>query len=206
MVKVRKLKIEGVLEFTPERYDDRRGRFLVPYDEGVFAEALGYSLRLGQVNHAVSRKGTIRGLHFAQVPPGQSKYVYCPQGAAIDYVIDIRVGSPTFGQWDFVVLDSVDYRAVYVPEGFGHGYVALEDDTVLVYLCSERYNPAREFGVDPFDPEIGIPWPDDLTHILSNRDQNAPSVAQAREQGLLPSYQECEQYYQELRSRGRSGR
>lgn len=202
VVKVRKLKLEGALEFTPPQHPDRRGKLLVPYDEQVFAEAVGYPLRLGQVNHAVSRKGTIRGVHFAQVPPSQSKYVYCPQGSAIDYIVDIRVGSPTFGQWDAVVLDSVDYRAVYVPEGFGHGYVALEDDTVMVYLCSERYNPAREFGVDPFDAELALPWPDDLTHIVSDRDQSAPSVAEAREKGLLPSYAECQRFYQELRSRG----
>lgn len=197
-VRARKLAIEGAWEFTPDLHPDVRGMFAVWYDEAIFANALGHPLQVKQVNHALSRRGTIRGIHFAQVPPGQAKYVYCPQGAVLDIVIDLRIGSPTFGQWETVVLDAVSYRATYLAEGLGHAYIAQADDSVLVYLCSERYNPAREFGVNPFDADIGLPWPADMPHILSDRDRDAPRLAQAREDGLLPHYDECERYYRAL--------
>jgi dTDP-4-dehydrorhamnose 3,5-epimerase len=199
-MKIRRLKIDGSWEFTPERHDDRRGTFVAWYDAASFVEAVGHPLTLGQTNHVVSRRGALRGIHFAQVPPGQAKYVYCPGGAALDVIVDIRVGSPTFGQWDAVVLDAGDCRAVYLAEGLGHAYVALEDDTVLVYLCSERYNPGREAGVHLLDPDLALPWPAELPRILSDRDHAAPTLAEAREAGLLPTYQDCQRYYRQLRS------
>lgn len=161
--------------------------------------ALGHPLRLAQTNHSVSRRGTIRGIHFADTPPGQAKYIYCPAGAMLDFVVDLRVGSPTFGKWDVTRLDGEECRAVYVAEGLGHAFVALEDGTAISYLCSTGYNPAAEHAVNPLDPELGLSWPAELEQILSDKDRAAPTLAEAAEAGLLPDYDACLKRYAELR-------
>ncbi|SHG45210.1 dTDP-4-dehydrorhamnose 3,5-epimerase family protein [Streptoalloteichus hindustanus] len=199
-MQVRELTISGAYEFAPATFPDDRGVFTAPYQESAFAAAVGHPLRVAQTNHSVSRRGTIRGVHFADVPPGQAKYVYCARGALLDVVIDIRVGSPTFGRWDAVRLDSVDYRAVYLPEGLGHAFIALEDDTVMGYMCSEGYNPGAEHGISPLDPALGLPWPADLEPVLSDKDRHAPTLAEAADAGLLPRYEDCLAYYDKLRS------
>ena len=136
-------------------------------------------LHLAQANCSVSSAGTLRGIHFAQLPPSQAKYVTCLHGAALDVVVDLRVGSPTFGQWDSVLLDDVDRRAVYLPEGLGHAFMALEDHTVVTYLCSAPYAPGREHGIHPLDPDVGIDWPttardgSPLAPLLSPKDDAA---------------------------------
>jgi 5-epimerase len=143
----------------------------------------------------------VRGLHFADMPPGQAKYVYCSAGALLDVVVDVRVGSPTFGMVEVVELDAAGCRAVYLAEGLGHAFVALEDATAMTYLCSTPYNPVAEHGVNPLDPELALPWPTGLTPILSEKDAEAPSLAEAREAGLLPSWQECRRRYASLSAR-----
>jgi len=150
-----------------------------------------------EINHSASTRGVVRGVHFSMLPPGQAKYVYVPRGAALDIVVDIRIGSPTYGQHDVVRLDDREFRAVYLSEGLGHCAVALEDDTVLSYLCSTEYDPGREKGVSPADPELALPVPADA--LLSPRDTGAPSLAEAAEQGLLPTYEACRQFYASLR-------
>jgi dTDP-4-dehydrorhamnose 3,5-epimerase len=114
-------------------------------------------------------------------------------------VIDIRVGSPTFGEWDAVSLNSADRRAVYISEGLGHAFMALEDDTTLTYLCSTGYNPTGEFATNPLDPELTLPWPVDLSPALSDKDAAAPTLTQAAAAGQLPSYDECMAFYESLR-------
>lgn len=197
---VRELAVPGAFEFTPRVFPDDRGLFVCPFQEEDFVKAVGHPLRLAQTNHSRSRRGVIRGLHFADVPPGQGKYVYCPQGALLDVVVDLRIGSPTFGAVDVVRLDPVDFRAVYVAEGLGHGIMALEDDTVISYLCSTGYNPGAEHGLNPLDPDLGIPWPAEIEAVLSDKDRDAPGLAQARDSGLLPSYEDCLAHYQRLRA------
>ncbi len=96
-----------------------------------------------QVNTSVSRRGVVRGIHYADIPPGQAKYVTCQRGAVLDFAIDIRVGSPTFGQWDSELLDAVDRRAIYLAEGLGHAFVALQDDSTVTYLVSSPFDPER---------------------------------------------------------------
>jgi dTDP-4-dehydrorhamnose 3,5-epimerase len=199
-MEVRELAVPGAFEFTPRVFPDDRGLFVCPFSEEPFIKAVGHPLRLAQTNHSKSRRGVIRGMHFADVPPGQAKYVYCPQGALLDVVVDIRVGSPTFGTWDAVRLDPVDFRAVYVPEGLAHGIMALEDDTVISYLCSTGYNPGGEHGLDPLDPALGLPWPAEIEVVLSDKDRAAPSLAAARDSGLLPTYADCQAHYQRLRT------
>jgi 5-epimerase len=196
---VRELAVPGAFEFTPRVFPDDRGLFVCPYQEEDFVKAVGHPLRVAQTNHSKSRRGTVRGLHFADVPPGQGKYVYCPQGALLDVVVDIRVGSPTFGAVDVVRLDPVDFRAVYVSEGIGHAIMALEDDTVISYLCSTGYNPGAEHGLNPMDPALAIPWPAEVEVLLSDKDRLAPGLVEARDAGMLPEYADCLARYQQLR-------
>ncbi|WP_190821382.1 dTDP-4-dehydrorhamnose 3,5-epimerase family protein [Saccharopolyspora pogona] len=202
-MQVRRLEITGAYEFTPKAFPDHRGLFVAPFQEAAFVDATGHPLRVAQTNHSVSARNVIRGVHFSDVPPGQAKYVYCPQGALLDVVIDIRAGSPTFGHWEAVRLDDTEYRAVYLAEGLGHAFAALTDDTVMTYLCSTPYNPAAEHGIDPFDPELALPWSDlDGEPILSEKDRAAPSLAEAADKGLLPDYETCLAHYESLRSTG----
>ncbi|GAA2790478.1 dTDP-4-dehydrorhamnose 3,5-epimerase family protein [Saccharopolyspora taberi] len=200
-MQVRQLEITGAFEFSPKSFPDHRGLFVAPFQGPAFAEATGHDLQVAQTNHSVSARNVIRGVHFADVPPGQAKYVYCPQGALLDVVVDVRVGSPTFGRWEAVRLDSAEYRALYLAEGLGHAFVALTDDTVMNYLCSTPYNPSAEHGINPLDPALGLPWGDlDGEPVLSDKDRDAPSLAEAREAGLLPDYEECLAHYEKLRS------
>ncbi|MBB5155206.1 dTDP-4-dehydrorhamnose 3,5-epimerase family protein [Saccharopolyspora phatthalungensis] len=202
-MQARRLEITGAYEFTPKSFPDRRGLFVAPFQEAAFVDATGHPLRVAQTNHSVSARNVVRGVHFSDVPPGQAKYVYCPQGALLDVVVDIRVGSPTFGRWEAARLDSTEYRAFYLAEGLGHAFVALTDDTVMNYLCSTPYNPAAEHGIDPLDPDLGLPWSDlDGEPILSEKDRTAPGLAQAAEQGMLPDYETCLAHYESLRDRG----
>lgn len=196
---MREFAVRDVFEFTPRVFPDARGEFVAPFQEEPFVKAVGHPLRLAQQNHSKSRRGTIRGLHYADVPPGQAKYVYCPRGSLLDLVVDIRVGSPTFGAWDATVLDPSTFRAVYIPEGIGHAFVALEDDTVLAYLCSTAFNPAAEHGINPLDPALGLPWPADIEPLISDKDADAPTLAQAKDAGMLPSYADCVAWYERLR-------
>ncbi|MGW0434617.1 dTDP-4-dehydrorhamnose 3,5-epimerase family protein [Micromonospora sp. NPDC003197] len=199
-MKATELSISGAWEFLPQQFPDDRGNFAVWYDAAVFADALGFELHVAQTNHSVSRRGVVRGVHWADVPVGQGKYVYCPQGALLDIIVDLRVGSPTFGQHEVVRLDPVDFRAAYLSEGLGHAFVALEDNTVMSYLCSAGYAPTRERIANVFDPDLALPIPADITPILSERDADGPGLNELRDAGLLPSYDKCQQLYQLLRS------
>lgn len=194
-MQIRPLTIADAYEITPRQFPDDRGVFLESFRGDLLAEAVGHRPQVVQTNISVSSRGTVRGIHFADVPPSQAKYVTALSGSLIDFIIDIRVGSPTFGQWDSVLLDTVDRRAVYLAEGLGHAFVALEDDTTAMYLCSAAYNPARERGIHPLDAEVGLVFPDGLEPLLSPKDAAAPSLAEARDQGLLPSYAACREFY-----------
>jgi dTDP-4-dehydrorhamnose 3,5-epimerase len=199
-MKIRPLSIDGAWEITPAQHGDSRGLFMEWYRFDHLAAEVGRPLELAQANLSVSARGVVRGIHFADVPPGQGKYVTCVRGAVLDVVVDIRVGSPTFGQWEGVRLDDVDRRAVYIAEGLGHGFCALSEDATLTYLCSSTYNPEREHGVHPLDPALGIDWPSD-TPVVSDRDGAAPGLEEARQAGLLPEYENCVRYIESLRSK-----
>ena len=196
----RELAVPGAWEITPTQHGDPRGVFLEAFQGGPFAEAIGHRFDLQQANISVSAAGVLRGIHFADVPPGQAKYVTCPKGAVLDVVVDIRVGSPTFGTWDSVLLDDVDRRAIYLGEGLGHAFLSLEDGSTVMYLCSTGYSPGREHGIHPLDPEVGIDWPTQardgspITPQLSAKDLAAPSLAEARASGLLPDHDTVQRY------------
>ena len=198
-MKVRELSVPDSYEVSTDVFPDERGLFLNPFRADVLAEAIGHPLAVAQTNHSVSRADVVRGVHFALLPPGQAKYVYCPRGAALDVVVDVRIGSPTYGRHDVVRLDDRDFRAVYLAEGLGHAVVALEDNTVVSYLCSTGYDPAREKGISPVDPALELPVPAGVTPLLSPKDTAAPTLAGAAEQGLLPTYEECRALYASLR-------
>lgn len=179
---------------TPKQFGDERGVFLEWFKQPIFAERIGRTLHVAQGNCSVSAAGVLRGIHYADAPPGQAKYVTCVSGAVLDVVVDLRVGSPTFGQWDSVLLDTRDRRAIFLSEGLGHGFLALEDHSTVMYLCSTQYNPTHEHEVHPLDPEIGIAWPTSgldggpLEYELSAKDRAAPTLAQARASGVLPHF------------------
>jgi dTDP-4-dehydrorhamnose 3,5-epimerase len=203
-MQVRPLAVPDSFEFTPRQHHDDRGVFLEFFRTDALEDAVGHPLRLAQANCSVSTRGTLRGIHFADVPPGQAKYVTCVRGAGLDVVVDIRVGSPTFGQWDAVILDEEGRRAVYVAEGLGHAFLALSDHATLLYLCSDGYRPKREHAVHPLDPEIGINWPGEIEPRLSARDAVACSLSEAERTGLLPTYQQCRTLYRSLQTGGHS--
>jgi dTDP-4-dehydrorhamnose 3,5-epimerase len=189
-VKIRPLTIAGAFEITPVQHSDPRGTFLEWYRFDTLAAAVGHPLELAQANLSVSARDSVRGIHFADVPPGQAKYVTCVAGAVLDVVVDIRVGSPTFGRWESVRLDDEDRRAVYLAEGLGHGFCALTERATVTYLCSSTYRPGHEHGIHPLDAELGIAWPA-TAPLLSTKDAAAPSLAEARAAGRLPQYQDC---------------
>ena len=191
VVQVEPTSIEGSWIFTPVLRPDDRGVFLESFKTSVFSEAVGHTFDLKQMNISTSRKGTLRGIHFADVPPGQAKYVQCFQGAILDVVVDIRVGSPTFGQWDAVELDSESRRGLYLAEGLGHAFCALSDAVTVGYLCSEPYAPNREHGIHPLDPDLELPWPDRDAAVLSPKDAAAPRFSDALRMGILPEYNAC---------------
>lgn len=205
----RELSVPGAWEITPKQFGDPRGVFLEWFKAGRFEEALGHPLDLQQANMSVSSAGVLRGIHFADTPPGQAKYVTCPKGAVLDVVVDIRVGSPTFGQWDSVLLDDTDRRAIYLGEGLGHAFMSLEDDSTVMYLCSTGYSPGREHGIHPLDPTVGIDWPttardgSPLTPLLSEKDLAAPSLSEAVATGLLPTLDQVTAHLETLRSAAR---
>ncbi|GAB3161567.1 dTDP-4-dehydrorhamnose 3,5-epimerase [Myceligenerans halotolerans] len=201
----RELSVPGAFEITPKLFGDARGLFLEAFKADPFREAVGHDFDLRQANCSVSAAGVLRGIHFADVPPSQAKYVQCLRGAVLDVVVDIRVGSPTFGRWDSVLLDDVDRRAIYLSEGLGHAFLSLEDDSTVMYFCSTGYAPEREHGIHPLDPAVGIDWPTTsrdgtpLTPQLSPKDEAAPTLAEAEAAGLLPTLEDVEKYVTSLR-------
>ena len=198
-MQIRELKIPDSYEITPKQFGDDRGVFLEWYRFDRLAEVVGHSVDLRQANTSVSKRGVVRGIHFADVPVGQAKYVTATHGAVLDYVVDIRVGSPTFGQWDSVLLDDVDRRAIYLAEGLGHAFVALTDDATVSYLVTDTFKADREHGIDPLDPEIGLVFPPEAGEaLLSPKDTSAPTLSEAAASGLLPTWDDMRAFYSTL--------
>ena len=202
-MKVRELKIPGAWEITPAVHGDSRGLFYEWLTDREFSAVTGHRLDVRQANCSVSSAGVLRGLHFAQLPPSQAKYVTCVSGSVFDVVVDIRLGSPTFGQWDSVLLDDKDRRTIYISEGLGHGFLALQDNSMIMYLCSAEYNPHREHTIRATDPALAIDWPlvDGAAPSMSDRDAAAPSFEEVRASDLLPSWDETQKVVSDMRSK-----
>lgn len=196
----RELSVPGSWIISPPRHSDNRGTFFELLSETTFEEMTGHRFAVRQANCSISRAGALRGLHFAQLPPGQAKYVTCTKGAVFDVVVDIRVGSPTFGRWDATVLDDVDHNSMYLTEGLAHGFLALQDDSTIMYMCSAPYAPDREHTINPHDPAIGIQWPLETDQmVLSERDAAAPLLEEAAAAGVLPTWSDARAFIEELR-------
>jgi dTDP-4-dehydrorhamnose 3,5-epimerase len=204
----RELSVGGAWEITPRVLEDPRGSFHEAFKGAAFAGHVGHSLVVRQVNTSTSIAGVVRGVHFAAVPPGQAKYVTCTHGAVLDYVVDIRLGSPTFGTYDTVLLDDTARRAVYIPEGLGHLFVSLQDDSTVTYLCSQPYAPGREFGITPFCETLALDLPTlgrdgrTLEYRLSDKDRAAPDLSEAERLGVLPTYAAQQEFVTSLREEG----
>lgn len=198
-MQIRELSVPDAFEVTPIQRTDDRGVFFEWYRFDELGKAVGHPLTLRQGNTSVSRRGVVRGIHFADIPIGQAKYVTVTHGAVLDFVIDLRVGSPAFARWDRVVLDTIDRKAIYLAEGLGHAFVALTDDATVSYLVTDIYRPEREHGITPLDPQIGLLLPEDIGELLlSPKDVEAPTLAQALEQGLLPTLDAARALYSVL--------
>ena len=196
-MKTTPLSIDGSWKIDFQRFDDNRGFFYESFKEEDFKTHIGRNFKIKQTNTSSSSKGSVRGIHFAMVPPSQAKLVQCQRGSIRDYVIDIRVGSPTFGKFEVVELGENSASAVFIEEGLAHAFVALENQTVVTYYVSEKYNPEREKGINPFDKTLNVKWPD-LELILSEKDKQAISLEESKAQGLLPSFDECKKFIKSI--------
>lgn len=168
-------KLDGVVLIEPEVHGDNRGFMVETYRRDTWAE-LGVDVEFVQHNHSRSAKNTLRGLHF-QTEPSQAKLVRCPRGRIFDVAVDLRRGSPTYGQWEGHVLDDEIHRQLYVPVGCAHGFAVLSDIADVAYLLSSTYDPATESGIAWDDPEVAVDWPVDAP-LLSERDKSAPRLAE----------------------------
>jgi dTDP-4-dehydrorhamnose 3,5-epimerase len=166
-------KLDGVVLIEPVVHGDERGFMLESYTREAW-RGLGVEVDFVQHNHSRSSRGTLRGIHF-QTEPGQAKLVRCARGEILDVAVDLRRGSPTYGQWEGHVLDDVKHRQLFVPVGFGHGFAVLSDVADVAYQVSSYYDPETEAGIAWDDPDVAVDW--QVTDpLLSERDKNAPSL------------------------------
>ena len=188
------LRIEGAWLFTPTLFKDSRGSFQESFKLDEIEKTLARPFSVKQINQSVSQSGVIRGIHFAKNPPGQGKFVSCSRGAVWDIIVDLRIGSPTFGVSVGNLLSADNGAAVLIEKGLGHAFIALEDNSCVSYLCDEYYSPGNEFGVSIFDPELKIDLPSiKVEHridqwLLSEKDNSAPALSELKALGLLPTY------------------
>jgi dTDP-4-dehydrorhamnose 3,5-epimerase len=174
-------RLEGVALIEPQVFGDERGFFVETFSRDQWAE-LGADTGFVQHNHSRSAKDTLRGLHF-QTSPGQAKLLRCARGSIFDVAVDLRRGSPTYGQWEGHVLDDEKHRQLFVPVGFAHGFCVLSEVADVSYLVSSVYDPETEAGIRWDDPEVGVEWPTG-SPLLSARDKEAPLLADVA--GELP--------------------
>jgi len=168
--------IAGPIIIEPRVFGDARGFFMETWNAAAFREA-GLDLTFVQDNHSRSQRGVLRGLHF-QNPGPQGKLVRVTRGAVYDVAVDLRGSSPTFGQWVGVELSAANQRMFWVPEGFAHGFVTLDDDTDFLYKCTAPYAPQTEFTLAWDDPSVGIDWPlDGITPLISEKDARGIALA-----------------------------
>ena len=183
------LSIAGAFAIRNTVHGDERGEFVEWFRADYIKNQTGLDFSPIQANLSVSQKGTLRGVHFADVPPGQAKYVMCPTGAIQDYVVDIRVGSPTFGTWYAVTITAKDRNAILLDVGRGHDFVALEEVTTVSYLVTDHYKPEAEHAINPQDPDLGLEFPFSGQELLvSAKDREALSLQDALSSGMLPTW------------------
>jgi dTDP-4-dehydrorhamnose 3,5-epimerase len=168
-VEVLPTRLEGPILIQPKIFRDQRGFFLETYRRSAFGE-VGIDEEFVQDNHSRSARGIVRGMHFQ---PGMAKLIRCVRGEMVDVLVDIRKGSPAFGQWETFTLSDENLQQLYCPDGFAHGFCVMSEVADVVYKCSTYYDPSAEAGISYRDPDIGIEWPD-LELTPSERDASAP--------------------------------
>jgi dTDP-4-dehydrorhamnose 3,5-epimerase len=201
-MQLRPLDLPHAWVVEPEVHADERGEFLEWFRADELARATGRRVETMQANLSTSIRGTVRGLHFADVPPGQAKYVTVMAGSVLDVLVDLRVGSPAFGAVEHVELTAESHRAVFVPEGVGHLFAVTGDSATVCYLTTDVYRPGSEHTVNPLDPELGLNLPELGIPVVSPRDRAAPTLQAALEAGLLPSWDACQSRYRSLTVEG----
>lgn len=164
-----KTEIPEVLIFEPRVFGDERGFFMESFNQKIFEDAVGQKIDFVQDNHSKSSKGVLRGLHFQKQPYAQGKLVRCVAGAVFDVAVDIRKQSSTFGKWVGVILSAENKRQLWIPEGFAHGFLTLEDNTEFLYKTTDYYHPEAEGSILWNDEDIGVNWPKEGNLILSKR-------------------------------------
>lgn len=180
MAQIQELAIRGVWLQRACLYNDNRGFNYEGFKKSNLQQIINRDFMVAQVNVSRSNLGTIRGIHASIAKEGQAKLVTCVTGRIWDVAVDLRVKSPTFKKWVGVELDSKSGESLLISEGIGHGFLALEEGTTVVYLMSSPYSPSEEIAVNPRDPDILIQWPREIIHI-STRDDNAPLLAEILE-------------------------
>ncbi|MBU6119407.1 dTDP-4-dehydrorhamnose 3,5-epimerase [Hymenobacter siberiensis] len=173
-MEVKKFPLAGLIEFTPRVFADDRGVFFETFCERLMAEA-GADAQWVQDNQSNSKKGVLRGLHFQRPPHAQAKLVRVGQGRAFDVAVDLRQDSPTYGQHQMVELTAHKANMLYIPAGFAHGFMALEDNTIFIYKCSDYYAPATEGGLRWDDADLGINWGTEVHPLVSGKDNELPA-------------------------------
>lgn len=180
MVKVHQTDLPGVLEVRPILRGDERGFFSEVWNQTAWTTA-GIDEHWVQDNHSRSARGVLRGLHYQLEPFAQAKLVRVSRGAVFDVAVDIRPGSATFGRWYGAILSATDWNQLFIPSGYAHGFLALEDGSEVQYKVNALYSASHDRGIDPFDPAIGIEWPMDRGDLLlSAKDRTAPLLADAQ--------------------------
>ena len=181
------LGIEGVWLAESPVWSDDRGFFREWFKSADVKKATGQEFGIVQANISVSSRGTLRGIHYSIAPRGQAKWITCVSGSIKDVIVDIHPESKSFGQWIEVDLKGNSGKSVFISEGFGHGFVALEDNTAVAYLISTPFCPADEFVINPLDEKLGIKWGMHLKELkISDKDKNAPTLAERLTEGKLP--------------------
>jgi len=183
------LGIEGVWLAESPVWSDDRGFFREWFKSIDIKNATGRDFGIEQANISHSSRGTLRGIHYSIAPRGQAKWITCVSGSIKDVIVDIRSDSQTFGNWIEIELTSGSGQAVFISEGLGHGFLSLEDNTVVAYLVSTPFSPTDELEINPLDEKIGINWGMDLSDLkISDKDKSAPSLSERASNGVLPKY------------------
>ncbi len=176
-MQVDELKVPGAWSFTPRQFPDPRGVFLEWFKADALEQVLGHRLQVAQANHSVSARGTLRGVHFADVPPSQAKYVYCTRGAVLDVVVDLRCSSESYGRHLAVGLDAEEGHHLYIPPGFAHGFCTLEPGTVVACKVSAPFIPQLDRRLAWDDPDLALPWLfGPVQAVPSDKDRRAPKL------------------------------
>jgi dTDP-4-dehydrorhamnose 3,5-epimerase len=171
-------RLEGPVLVRPMTHGDHRGFFQETYRRDVYAD-LGIDDEFVQDNHSRSRQGIVRGMHYQ---PGMAKLVRCARGSILDVVVDLRRGSPAFGEWESFELNDENLHQLYVPDGFGHGFCVLSEAADVIYKCSTYFAQEKEGGIAYDDPDVGIEWPAGIDLLPSERDANAPRLRDVEDQ------------------------